>query len=243
MDWKVRIAKRVIDVVASSVGLAIVAPALPVIACAIYVESPGPVVFRQRRAGQLLGNERGAQGPQFRFVEFEMFKFRSMRPDAEKLTGPVLASENDPRVTRVGRFLRKTRLDELPQLWNVLRGDMSLVGPRPERPELLANLAMAIPFFEERMRDVKPGITGLAQVSLGYTGRALEGTAVSRVEGDLVNPFELDGTEGSTADDMRIKLLFDVAYGATLDDFKQFIITEIMVIAKTPWVMLRGVGR
>jgi lipopolysaccharide/colanic/teichoic acid biosynthesis glycosyltransferase len=243
MDWKVKIAKRVIDVVASSVGLAVVAPAIPVIAAAIKLESPGPVVFRQRRAGQLLAVERENDLPRFQFVEFEMFKFRTMRPDAEKHTGPVLAAENDPRVTKVGRFLRKTRLDELPQLWNVLKGDMSLVGPRPERPELLANLALAIPFFEERMRDVKPGITGLAQVSLGYTGRALEGTDIAKHQDDLVNPFDLDGTEGATADDMRIKLLFDVAYGAVLDDFKQFLITELTVIVKTPWVMLRGVGR
>ena len=97
-----------------------------------------------------------------------MLKFRSMRTDAEKLSGPVLATENDPRVTRVGRLLRKTRLDELPQFINVLRGDMSIVGPRPERPELAEQLAMAIPYFEERMRDVKPGITGLAQIFSGY---------------------------------------------------------------------------
>jgi lipopolysaccharide/colanic/teichoic acid biosynthesis glycosyltransferase len=146
-------------------------------------------------------------------------------------------------VTRVGKFLRKSRLDELPQLVNVLLGDMSLVGPRPERPELLSNLALAIPFFEERMRDVKPGITGLAQVSLGYTGRALEGSAVAELEKELTNPWDLEGTEGSTADDMRMKLLFDVAYGAALDDFKQFLITELTVILKTPLVMLRGVGR
>jgi lipopolysaccharide/colanic/teichoic acid biosynthesis glycosyltransferase len=243
MDWKVRIAKRALDMVSSAVGLALTAPVLPVIAAAIYVESPGPVIFRQKRAGQLLGVSKKNGAPEYRFVEFEMFKFRSMRVDAEKYTGAVLASENDPRVTKVGRFLRKSRLDELPQLVNVLLGDMSLVGPRPERPELLSNLALAIPFFEERMRDVKPGITGLAQVSLGYTGRALEGTAVAELEKELTNPWDLDGTEGSTADDMRMKLLFDVAYGATLDDFKQFLITELTVILKTPWVMLRGVGR
>jgi lipopolysaccharide/colanic/teichoic acid biosynthesis glycosyltransferase len=243
MDWKVRIAKRALDVASSAVGLMMTLPVMPVIAAAIYIESPGPVIFRQKRAGQLLGVSKKNGAPEFQFVEFEMFKFRSMRVDAEKYTGAVLASENDPRVTKVGKFLRKSRLDELPQLVNVLLGDMSLVGPRPERPELLSNLALAIPFFEERMRDVKPGITGLAQVSLGYTGRALEGTAVAELEKELTNPWDLDGTEGSTADDMRMKLLFDVAYGATLDDFKQFIITELTVILKTPWVMVRGVGR
>jgi lipopolysaccharide/colanic/teichoic acid biosynthesis glycosyltransferase len=243
MDWKVRIAKRALDVVSSTVGLMLTAPVMPMIAAAIYIESPGPVIFRQKRAGQLLGVSKKNGGPEFQFVEFEMFKFRSMRVDAEKYTGAVLASENDPRVTKVGRFLRKSRLDELPQLVNVFLGSMSLVGPRPERPELLSNLALAIPFFEERMRDVKPGITGLAQVSLGYTGRALEGTAVAELEKELTNPWDLDGTEGSTADDMRMKLLFDVAYGATLDDFKQFLVTELTVILKTPWVMIRGVGR
>jgi lipopolysaccharide/colanic/teichoic acid biosynthesis glycosyltransferase len=244
MDWKVKLAKRAIDLAAAVSGIALTVPVLPVIAAAIYLESPGPVIFRQRRAGQLLGVERKHGGGQeFRFVEFEMLKFRTMRPDAERLTGPVLASENDPRVTKVGRFLRKSRLDELPQLWNVLLGDMSLVGPRPERPELLANLALAIPFFEERMRDVKPGITGLAQVSLGYTGRALEGSEVAEHTDQLTNPYGLDETEGATADDMRIKLLFDVAYGAVLDDFKQFLLTELTVILKTPWVMIRGVGR
>jgi lipopolysaccharide/colanic/teichoic acid biosynthesis glycosyltransferase len=243
MDWKVRIAKRAIDVVSSAIGLAMTAPVMPIIAAAIYLESPGPVIFKQKRAGQLVAVRQGNGATTFEFVEFEMYKFRSMRVDAEKHTGAVLASENDPRVTKVGRFLRKSRLDELPQLLNVLKGDMSLVGPRPERPELLSNLALAIPFFEERMRDVKPGITGLAQVSLGYTGKALEGTEVAEHESDLVNPFELEGTEGSTADDMRMKLLFDVAYGATLDHFREFLLTEILVILKTPWVMIRGVGR
>ena len=137
-----------------------------------------------------------------------------MRVDAEKLTGAILAQENDPRITRVGRFLRKTRLDELPQFWNVLKGEMSLVGPRPERPELLVNLALAIPFFEERMRDIKPGITGLAQISLGYTGRAPEHSEVAAFEATLTNPFGLEEAEGAEADDMRMKLLFDLAYSA-----------------------------
>ena len=139
----VRITKRAIDFAASAVGLAVSAPLYPVIAAAIYIESPGPVFYRQRRAGTLTGTTVKDGIPKPQFVEFEMVKFRTMRTDAEKLTGAVLAQENDPRVLKVGRFLRKTRLDELPQLLNVLLGEMSLVGPRPERPELLDHLAMA----------------------------------------------------------------------------------------------------
>jgi lipopolysaccharide/colanic/teichoic acid biosynthesis glycosyltransferase len=183
----------------------------------------------------------GAVQPEF--VEFEMRKFRTMRVDAEKYTGAVLAQENDPRITKVGRFLRKTRLDELPQFWNVLRGEMSLVGPRPERPELLINLALAIPFFEERMRDIKPGITGLAQVSLGYTGRAPDGSEVAAFTDTLTNPFKLDEAEGAEADDMRMKLLFDLAYAASLESLPSYLLTELGVIVRTPLVMVLGLGR
>jgi lipopolysaccharide/colanic/teichoic acid biosynthesis glycosyltransferase len=172
-----------------------------------------------------------------------MLKFRTMRPDAERTTGAIIAKEGDPRVTRVGRFLRKTRLDELPQFWNVLKGDMSLVGPRPERPELLSNLALAIPFFEERMRNVKPGITGLAQVNLGYSGRAPEDSPFKQFKAQLTNPFQLDGADDAEADDMRMKMLFDLAYSANLEAFRTFLTTELTIIAKTPMVMLRGLGR
>ncbi len=239
----VKVTKRAIDILSSSIGLLASAPLMPLIALAIYVEDKGPILYKQRRAGMLKGFEDrdGLSLPVFE--EFDMFKFRSMRIDAEKFTGAVLAQENDPRITRVGRFLRKSRLDELPQLMNILRGEMSLVGPRPERPELLVNLALAIPFFEERMRDVKPGLTGLAQVSLGYTGRAFEGSEASAFEGTLLNPFDLPETEGSTADDMRMKLLFDLAYAAALEGLGSFLRMELGVIFKTPWVMVKGVGR
>jgi lipopolysaccharide/colanic/teichoic acid biosynthesis glycosyltransferase len=239
----VRVTKRAIDICASLCGLFATAPLYPVIALAIKLEDPGPVFYQQRRAGVLKGvtDVDGIATPEF--VEFKMSKFRTMRVDAEKLTGAVLAQENDPRITRVGRFLRKTRLDELPQFWNVLKGEMSLVGPRPERPELLVNLALAIPFFEERMRDIKPGITGLAQVSLGYTGRAPSHSEVAAFEATLTNPFGLEEAEGAEADDMRMKLLFDLAYSAALESLSTYLRTELSVIVKTPLVMVLGLGR
>ncbi|KYG02090.1 glycosyl transferase, partial [Sorangium cellulosum] len=233
----VRVAKRAIDIAGSLVGLTLTLPLYPIIGAAIYLESPGPIFYMQRRAGMLIGTEvrDGVSYP--RFVEFHMRKFRSMRVDAEKMTGPVLAQQDDPRITRVGRFLRKTRLDEIPQFWSVLMGDMSIVGPRPERPELLVNLALAIPFFEERMRDIKPGITGLAQVSLGYTGRAPAESEVAAFEATLTNPFGLEEAEGAEADDMRMKLLFDLAYAASLEKLSTFLSMELSIILKTPLVM------
>ncbi len=243
MHSSVRILKRAIDVAGSLAGLAIAAPMLPLAAVIIAMDSKGPIFYRQRRAGKLCRphESEGESAPTF--VEFDMFKLRTMYVDAERLTGPILARENDPRVTRVGRFLRRTRLDEVPQLWNVLKGDMSLVGPRPERPELAINLALAIPFFEERMRDVKPGITGLAQVSLGYSGRPLEGSAVADHQWALTNPFELEDAEGAEADDMRIKLLFDLAYAAAHERLGSFLPLELSILVKTPWIMMRGIGR
>jgi lipopolysaccharide/colanic/teichoic acid biosynthesis glycosyltransferase len=240
----VRLVKRFIDLVGASVGLAIALPLWPVIAIAIYLESPGGVFIRQRRAGQLRHTDQTPTGgtPRPRFHEFSMLKFRSMKPDAEKHTGVVVASKDDPRITRVGRILRKTRLDELPQFINVLLGQMSLVGPRPERPELAEQLAMAIPFFEERMRDVKPGITGLAQVSLSYTGKPLPDTLIAKYEPDLTNPFKMDGTEDALADHMRIKLLYDLAYCAAMEDLRSFLAIEIAILVRTPLVMLRALG-
>lgn len=233
----VKLAKRVIDVVGASVGLALTLPPYPIIAIAIRRDGPGPIFFSQIRAGELL------DGPELKFDTFTIYKFRTMGVDAEKHTGAVIASQNDPRVTRIGRFLRASRLDELPQLWNVLRGDISLVGPRPERPEILETLAAAIPFFEERMRGVRPGLTGLAQVSLGYTGAASPDSPIVEFAQDLVNPFEVDGAEGALADDMRMKLLYDLAYSASLEDFRSFITTELSIIFRTPIMMIMRKGQ
>jgi lipopolysaccharide/colanic/teichoic acid biosynthesis glycosyltransferase len=236
----VRLTKRAIDVLFALVGLLLLACLLPLICLAIRLDSAGPFFYRQKRAGAL--RHRSSNG-RCQFEQFEMLKFRSMRVDAEAKTGAVLAQDNDPRVTRVGRFLRRTRLDELPQLWNVLKGEMSLVGPRPERPELLENLTLAIPFFEERMRDCKPGITGVAQVSLSYSGHAPQGSELARLEQSLTNPFGFEDARGALADDLRTKLLFDLAYVAALERFSTFIVMELWVIFRTPWIMLKGLGR
>jgi lipopolysaccharide/colanic/teichoic acid biosynthesis glycosyltransferase len=238
----VRIAKRAFDVVASAVGLALTVPLYPLIAAAIYVDSPGQIFFRQRRAGRLLGRDPSSTHG-FHFEEFQMYKFRTMKPNAEAATGAVIASEGDSRITRTGNFLRRTRLDEIPQLWNVLRGDMSFVGPRPERPELIGDLALAIPFFEERMRGVRPGLTGLAQVTLGYTGRPLPGSKIEAFVSSLTNPFKIDEAEGALADDMRIKALYDFAYVAAIEDFRSFAQMELWILVQTPLAVLRRTGR
>lgn len=238
----VRLVKRSMDVVASCIGLGLTLPLFPLIAAAIKLDSPGPVLFRQRRAKDLAPPTPGAPSGELACTEFTIYKFRTMRVDAESKTGAVLAQKDDPRVTRVGRFLRKSRLDELPQLYNVLIGDMSLIGPRPERPELLRDLALAIPFFEERMRGIKPGLTGPAQVHLGYTGAIPPGSPLYAYKETLENPFQVEGAEGALADDLRAKLLWDVAYSAALERFSTFISMELSVLYLTPLVMLRQSG-
>jgi lipopolysaccharide/colanic/teichoic acid biosynthesis glycosyltransferase len=146
--------KRAIDVVAATLLLVLTAPLSLFLAVLIKREDGGPVLFRQPRVGR-----NGAI--------FILCKFRSMGIDAEAETGPVWAQANDPRVTRVGAWMRPFGIDEIPQAWNVLRGDMSFVGPRPERPEFIAALEAAIPFYAQR-HLVRPGITGWAQINLPY---------------------------------------------------------------------------
>ena len=163
--------KRLSDLVMAAVGLALAAPIMLMVALALRLSSPGPVLYSQTRVGR--------DG-----VLFTIYKFRSMRVDAEAASGAVWSTQNDPRVTGVGRFLRRSRLDELPQLWNVLKGDMSFVGPRPERPEFIAELTRQIPFYGQR-HVVRPGLTGWAQVRHRY---------------------------GSTIEDAQEKLQYDLFY-------------------------------
>jgi len=148
-----RVAKRSFDLVVASLGLLLVAPLLPLLA-ALVRTSPGPIIYSQIRLGE------GGR-------HYRMFKLRTMRANAEEAGRPLFARESDPRVTRVGRLLRQTHLDEVPQLWNVLKGEMSIVGPRPERPEFVEMLEQTVPFWTRRLL-VKPGITGWAQLRCGY---------------------------------------------------------------------------
>ena len=148
---------RVVDVVFSAVGLLIAAPVLALAAVAIKLDSRGPLLYRQERTG------RNGQA-------FQVLKLRTMTQDAERESGPTFTAQGDARVTRVGQILRMTRLDEVPQYWNVLRGDMALVGPRPERPEFIEMLNARYPFFGLRTA-CKPGLTGWAQVRFGYVNR------------------------------------------------------------------------
>jgi len=163
------VAKRLFDILASLALLALTLPLIAATALAVRLESKGPAFFRQRRVG-LYG------------VPFDLLKLRSMRVDAEVGGKAVWAQKDDPRVTRVGRIIRKLRIDELPQAWSVLKGEMSFVGPRPERPQFVADLEARLPYYAER-HVVKPGITGWAQINYPY-GASVE-DAREKLELDL----------------------------------------------------------
>jgi exopolysaccharide biosynthesis polyprenyl glycosylphosphotransferase len=165
------VSRRALDVLLSTLGLLLALPLVLLVAVAIRLESRGPVLYRQERVGR---NGR----------HFTLAKFRSMRADAEAGSGPVWAGADDPRITRVGRWLRKLRIDEIPQLWSVIRNDMSLVGPRPERPYFVRDLEREVPGYGQR-HVVKPGVTGWAQINHSY---------------------------GNSLDDAFIKLQYDLYY-------------------------------
>jgi lipopolysaccharide/colanic/teichoic acid biosynthesis glycosyltransferase len=180
-----RFAKRALDIFVSLTMLILLTPLMAMVALAVWLTSPGPIIFQQVRTGvNLRKKNRDRRGGTAAEVSserrnpdgrrataafgrpFVLYKFRTMRRDAER-NGAQFAVQGDPRVTSIGMFLRKTRLDELPQLWNVLRGEMTLVGPRPERPEFIQQLSQEIPGYLQRL-GLKPGLTGLAQIINGY---------------------------------------------------------------------------
>ena len=152
-EWEKKL-KRIIDILVSLFILIVTLPVSVITALVIKIDSPGSAFFRQERCG--------IEG-----TTFKMLKFRSMRHDAEKKSGPIWSTKNDPRITRVGKFIRKVRIDEIPQMINVLKGEMSLVGPRPERPYFVEILSKEIPYYKRRLK-VRPGITGWAQVKHKY---------------------------------------------------------------------------
>jgi len=203
----VRFLKRTIDILGALIGMIIGAIIFPFVALLIRLDSKGPVIFKQMRIGQSDKNKTNL---------FWLYKFRTMNVDAEAATGAVWASKNDPRVTRIGMFLRKTRLDEIPQLWNVLKGDMSLVGPRPERPGITGDLNKEIPFFAERTYNVKPGITGLAQVYNGYD---------------------------QSIEDARNKAAYDHSYALSLSGLRSWLCMDLLIIKQTIMVVLGARGQ
>ena len=178
-----KVAKRIFDIVASVAVLVAALPLVLIALIAVKADSRGPAFYRQTRVG-LYG------------VPYRIVKLRTMRTDAEAAGAAVWAAENDPRITRVGHFLRQTRIDELPQLWNIFKGEMSFVGPRPERPEFVAKLEAQIPFYAER-HMVKPGLTGWAQVNYPY---------------------------GASVDDARAKLEYDLYYAKNYTPFLDIVI-------------------
>jgi exopolysaccharide biosynthesis polyprenyl glycosylphosphotransferase len=190
-EWEKRL-KRILDIVVSMLILIIGLPIMAIASLAIKLDSKGPVFFRQERCG--LNNK-----------IFRIIKFRSMQHDAEKMTGPVWSQKDDPRITRVGNIIRKLRIDEIPQMINVLRGEMSLVGPRPERPFFVEKLSEQIPYYKRRLK-VRPGITGWAQVKHKYD---------------------------ESIEDVKIKLRYDLFYIENMSlrmDFKILFRTVFVVI-------------
>ncbi len=202
----VRICKWIMDKIIALIGMVILLAMLPFIAILIKLTSPGPIFFKQIRVGK--SNDESTK-------LFNLYKFRSMKVDAEK-DGAQLAKKNDPRATKFGLFLRKSRIDEFPQFFNVLKGDMSIVGPRPERPEFYQKLETEITYFTERNYEVLPGITGFAQVNLNYD---------------------------ETIDDVRAKVGYDHAYAACLTKLSIWFITDCKIILKTFAVIFKKIGQ
>lgn len=202
----VKYGKRLFDLIFSISLILLLIPLLPLLAIAIKMDSAGPVFYRQIRLGR---SKQGHNGT------FSIIKFRTMRTDAEADGIALLATQYDPRITRAGRFLRKTRLDETPQLINVLKGEMSVIGPRPERPELSGEIEKNRPFFTERTYDVLPGLTGLAQINQSYQG---------------------------SVNNIDEKLAYDHAYSLAISQPLSWIKTDLMIVFRTVLTVIKCNG-
>jgi len=199
--------KRAIDLIFSIICLLVTSPLFVLIALMIKLSSAGDIFYCQLRVGKIREGK---------VRHFKMIKFRTMVNDAEKNSGAVWATSNDNRLTPIGKFLRKVRLDELPQFINVIKGDMSLIGPRPERPEIVIELDKKIPFYSERTFEMTPGITGLAQVNQGYD---------------------------TCIDDVKTKIAYDFAYSLSLTKLHRWLLMDLKIIFKTILIMLLGRGQ
>ncbi len=199
--------KRVIDLVFSIACLMLTLPLFVIIALMIKCSSSGDIFYCQLRVGKMKAGKA---------VHFNMIKFRTMVTNAEANSGAVWATNNDNRLTPIGRLLRKVRLDELPQFINVIKGEMSLIGPRPERPEIVIGLEKVIPFYSERTYDMTPGITGLAQVNQGYD---------------------------TCIDDVKTKIAYDFAYSLSLTKLHTWLLMDLQIIFKTLLIMVLGRGQ
>ena len=210
------IANRCVNVALASVSLVVLSPVIVLVAIAVKLTSRGPVVYSQTRVGldrrryvidALYSNRKQDQGGMI----FTIYKFRTMRADAERNSGAVWATRNDPRVTKLGRILRRTRLDELPQLVNVIKGDMNIVGPRPERPSIFVRLREDLPDYRHRQRT-RPGITGWAQINHSYD---------------------------TSIDDVRAKIRYDLEYlerQCLAEDLKIMVKTvPVMLFRRSGW--------
>jgi len=207
IDPNIFLFKRSIDISFSIIFLIVTLPLATIVAVLIKLSTPGPIFYCQLRVGKIDNDS---------VNYFHMIKFRTMVNDAEGSTGAVWAIANDNRLTCIGKFLRKTRLDELPQLINVIKGDMSLIGPRPERPEIVKTLANEIPFYSERTYQMLPGITGLAQVYQGYD---------------------------TCIEDVKTKIGYDFSYSLSLTSLRTWLLMDCGIFFKTLMVMLLGRGQ
>ena len=216
MPFLVRSVKRLMDIIFSLLVFIFLWPAFLVIAALIWLEDRGSPFYKQERLG--LDSK-----------SFMLYKFRTMIQDAEKHTGAVLQVTNDSRITRIGHFLRATRLDELPNFINVLLGDMSVVGPRAERPEIYNQVMGEFPLVWERTNLVKPGITGEAQIKLKSNGSLDEDSKFYHVISE--------DDQGKPENVVRYKMYYDFAYALKLLSFWSFLKTDISIIIRTPYVM------